>query len=152
MLSFPEDGKRSLAVRLASGRMPEFTRVFIFTGGSAMTPFLAAAAVYDREPCARSFEADLFLHLVHGVVVSTPDVFAMVRPVWSTWGIERLRTPSETAADGDCWWIWLAAGNVGSLFAWPLPVRVWVGFERENIPKLIRFRDVRRLFRTTKRN
>ena len=111
-----------------------------------MTPYFAAAAVYDREPCARTFEADFFLHLVHGVVVSTPEVFAMVRPVVSTWGIERLRTPSETAKDGDCWWIWLAAGNVGSLFAWPFPAKKWVAFERDNTPKFREYDRLRRLY------
>lgn len=112
-----------------------------------MIPYLAAAAVYDREPCARTFETDLFLHLLHGgVVVSTPEVFAMVRPVVSTWGIERLRIPSETAQDGDCWWIWLAAGDVGRLFDWPLPRKRWVAFERANTPKLWEYDRLRRLY------
>src|SRR5689334_6772592 len=56
-----------------------------------MTPFLQAAAVYEREPCARTFEEDLYLHLMHGTVISTPEVFAMVRPVFSRWPVESLK-------------------------------------------------------------
>ncbi len=116
-----------------------------------MTPYLAAAAVYDREPCARTFEADLFLHLLHGIVVSTPEVFAMVRPVCREWPLAWLRDPERIEPAGDCWWIWLAAGDVRRLFDWPVPAREWVGFERQNIPKLIQFRNARRLLRTPER-
>jgi hypothetical protein len=110
-----------------------------------MTPYLAAAAVYEREPCARSFEHDLFLHLMHGYVISTPEVFAMVRPVRSSWGLELLRTPSETDSAGDCWWVWLAAGDVRKLFDW-LPPKKWVAWECSNTPRFWEYDRLRRLF------
>lgn len=109
-------------------------------------PFLAAAAVYDREPCARTFEADLFLHLLHGIVVSTPEVFAMVRPVCREWPLAWLRDPERIDPDGDCWWIWLAAGDVRRLFQWPVPAKKWVAFERSNTPKFREYDRLRRLY------
>lgn len=111
-----------------------------------MNPYLAAAAVYEREPCARTFEHDLFLHLMHGVVISTPEVFAMVRPVWRIWWNEKNRDPSQVAPDGDTWWIWLAAGDVRRLFDWPLPPKKWVAFERGNSPRCWEYDRLRRLY------
>lgn len=101
-----------------------------------MSPFDQATKVYETEPCARSFEADLLLHFQHGYVVSTPEAFAMVRRVRHDWPIERLREPWETAADGDCWWIWLLAGRLTIAARW-LPFDLpWIGYERGNVPVL----------------
>lgn len=97
-----------------------------------MTPFEQAAAVYDREPCARNFEQDLLLHLQFGYVVSTPEAFAMVRRVRHDWPDERLREPCATAADGDCWFVWLLAGDLALTTRW-LPCELpWLGYERNN--------------------
>lgn len=90
-----------------------------------------ARAVYEREPCARSFEEDCTAHLESGYLLSTPDTFALWRPVWWHWPMERLLDPWESDPAGDCWHIWLLAGD-----AWP----VWeisepknlVAFERSN--------------------
>lgn len=111
-----------------------------------MSPFDAAVEVYRREPCARTFEHDLFLHLMHGTVIATPDVFAMVRPVRSDWGLDDLRDPSLVDPAGDCWWIWLAAGDVGRLFGWLEP-KLFVAFERKNTPKRVRYERIHRLWR-----
>ena len=97
-----------------------------------MTPFDQAAAVYDREPCARTFEADLLLHFQHGYVVSTPEAFAMVRRVNHDWPEDRLRQPWETHPQGDCWFVWLLAGDMALTTRW-LPCELaWLGYERQN--------------------
>ena len=96
-----------------------------------MTPFQQAAEVYKREPCAVPFEHDLFMHLVHGYVISTPQVFAMLREVSMDFRDDEMRDPGKTAPGGDCWHVWLAAGDVSALFGM-LPLKPWVSFERKN--------------------
>ena len=111
-----------------------------------LSPYLTAAAVYDREPCARTFEEDLFLHLTLGHVVSTPTLFAMFRPVHRDWPLHRLRNPMDSDPAGDCWWIWLAAGDLAQLFAFPASPKKWVAFERANSPRFWSYDRLRRLF------
>lgn len=112
-----------------------------------MNPYLAAAAVYDREPCARSFHLDHWLHLMHGYVVSTPSLFAMFRPVWRNWPAERLLDPSQSDPDGDTWWVWLVAGDPAMLFE-AVPAKKWVAFERFNSPRVWSYERIRRLWRS----
>ena len=47
----------------------------------ASNPYAEARAVYDREPCRRTFNEDLELHLMNGLVFSTPEFFLMGRAV-----------------------------------------------------------------------
>lgn len=100
-----------------------------------MTPYDQARAVYDSEPCARTFEEDLQLHFRHGYVVSTPECFAMARPVWRHWPYEHLANPALVAANGDCWWIWLLAGDLRTALSWLPDSREWIGYERVNVPR-----------------
>jgi hypothetical protein len=111
-----------------------------------MTPFERAQAVYLAEPCARPFYEDLFFHLQFGTVISTPDVFAMARPVWRDWPVENLRAPWRADAEGNCWWVWLVAGDMRAALAYMPAGREWIGFERENVP---RFRRLDRLMQLT---
>ena len=113
-----------------------------------MNPYLAAAAVYDREPCARTFEQDLFAHLTGGTVISTPEVFAMLRPVCRDWPLDWLRDPGRIEPEGDCWWIYCAAGDVRQLFGM-LPPKIWVAFERSNTPRVWEYARLRRLLNAT---
>ena len=99
-----------------------------------MSPFEQAAAVYEREACARSFESDLFSHFLHGYVVSIPEAFALARRVRHDWPEERLQNPDDTDPEGDCWWIWLLAGELSAVARW-LPFDLpWIGYERDNRP------------------
>lgn len=97
-----------------------------------MTPVESAAAVYDDGLSPRSFREDLEAHLLHGYVSSTPEGFAMARPVprmsdeadilnpWKNWPV----------AECDAWLIYLAAGDLRELWArLPFP-RAWIGLER----------------------
>jgi len=45
------------------------------------SPVERAAQVYQREECASSFQSDLEAHLLNGYVFSTPQAFAMGRPL-----------------------------------------------------------------------
>lgn len=99
-----------------------------------MTPVEQAKQVYQQEPCARTFEEDIHLHLMHGYVFSTPYYFVMGRAVL------RGGCPNEIVNSTflyapwrcDCWHVYLFAGDMNkalSMFPYPLP---WVSFERQN--------------------
>lgn len=104
-----------------------------------MTPAELAAQVYQREECASSFQGDLEAHLLNGYVFSTPQAFAMGRPVNSKADESLILDPwhSFPRESCDCWLIWLAAGDLASLlplFPFPLPL---IGYQMRNI---LRFR------------
>ncbi|SKA88865.1 hypothetical protein SAMN02745166_01498 [Prosthecobacter debontii] len=91
-----------------------------------MTPVELAAQLYDD---VADFRRHLEAHLLHGYVHSTPAGFVMARPVCSTAPAEIIDPwhvfPREEC---DAWWIWLAAGDLGSLmhlFPYELPLIGW---------------------------
>lgn len=98
-----------------------------------MTPFDASRAVYRREPCARTFESDLWHHFQNGYVLSGPEGFVMGRPVRRDAETSQILNPAVTFEDPDCWHIWLAAGDWRAMLAgwlpYPLP---WFSWERRN--------------------
>jgi len=119
-----------------------------------MTAFEMAREVYRWEECARSFGEDLNLHLAHGFVFVTPDVFLMGRPVIKNAPKDQILSPWIQFQNPDCWHVWLAAGR-GSLQAltklepYPLP---WFSWERDNHLHFYR-RDslLRRIWHSTNR-
>lgn len=99
-----------------------------------MTPVERAAAVYDSEPCARSFREDLEAHLHNGYVFNTPDIFVMGRPVVSSENASDIIDPWIVfpVEQCDAWLVYLAAGRMDvllSMFPYSLPK---IGFERKN--------------------
>ena len=114
-----------------------------------MTPFEKAREVYRLEPCARTFEEDLILHLRKGYMISTEEVFLMFREVHIQWMsgediVDPSKHPRESWKDGypegRCWHVYLAAGNPALFerhFPYPLP---WVSGERNNRLRFYRYR------------
>lgn len=110
-----------------------------------MTPVEQAAAVYQREACARSFDDDLAAHLKGGYVFSTPDAFVMIRPVRSFADERLIVDPWVKFEREDCnaWLVYLAAGDLASLLPllpYPLPL---IGWERKN---RLRWRSLEKTF------
>lgn len=60
------------------------------------------------------FTDDLELYLTHGYVVSTPEFFALLRPVCSWWTREQLADQTLVASreEADSWYIWQLTGNL----------------------------------------
>jgi len=82
-----------------------------------MRPVQEAAAVYEREACARSFKEDLEAHLLNGIVVSTPDLFLMARPVCHAATREEIVNPwCNSFRHLDMWHLYLYAGDMMSAF------------------------------------
>lgn len=99
-----------------------------------INPIFDAMQVYKTEPCARTFQEDMELHLISGYVVSTPDYFVMARPVNKDADPARIVDPNVmfNKEEWDCWHIYLYAGDI--VKAWDkdtlhLP---FVSFERKN--------------------
>ena len=106
-----------------------------------MTPYLLARSVYESEPCARTFEEDLLAHLYTGYVVSTPEVFLMFRLVHSAAHPEQILDPWTIFEGGDCWHVYLAAGDASQFHAHFPQSLQWVSFERKNRLRIRRYRS-----------
>ena len=95
---------------------------------------IAAMVAHDRDRSPRSFGEDLFLHLEHGYVISGPEFFVMGRAVRRDATYGAITSPWIDHKDPDCWWVYLASGDVRKFsraMPYPLP---WIGFERDNVP------------------
>jgi hypothetical protein len=112
-----------------------------------MTPVELAAAVYEREECARTFREDLEAHLFNGYVYSTPTMFIMGRPVRHDAPREELVNPWFVfpRAEWDAWMVYLAAGNLAEFWrVEPFPLE-FVIFERQNVIRCFYAKHVKRL-------
>lgn len=109
-----------------------------------MTPYAKAVAVYRRELCARSFAEDLQSHLANGYVFSTPELFAMGRPVCKDAPKSLILDPTVRFDNPDCWLCWLFSGNLLALtlnMPYWLP---WIAFERRNVLRFYKTEDFKR--------
>lgn len=102
-----------------------------------MGPLDELRAVYQEGESARTLEVDLGLHLANptAYVHSTPDLFAMGRPVRMSADLDLILDPSLSFENPDCWWVWAAAGDLGAiakLVPYWLPV---IGFERGDVAR-----------------
>lgn len=97
----------------------------------------APAAVCLRELYGgdkTAFTDDLEAYLLRGYVVSTPDVFAMARPVCRGWPLEWIADVTREPENPDTWFIWQATGNLQlaiKLFPFPL---TFIGAGRRGRP------------------
>ena len=112
-----------------------------------MTPYEQARAVYLKEPCTRTFDEDLSLHLEFGFVFNTPEFFIMGRPICRSAMCGLILDPSYQFKREECdaWHIYLAAGNLSKawdILPWPLG---WLSFERKNVLRFHPTERIRRL-------
>lgn len=112
-----------------------------------MSPYEQARAVYDSEPCKRTFAEDFAAHLRSGFVFSTPTYFIMGRHVDSKASHDLILDPRVTFARDtcDCWHIWLMAGDCAEAWAimpWAMPL---FSFERKNELRFYKVSDMKRL-------
>ena len=116
-----------------------------------------AAAVYQQEPCARTFREDLEAHLLHGMVWSTPTAFIMARRVCRDWPPEVIVNPWLPDGETELKWnpelcncahIYLAAGDIAQFFNLPHQGIEWVSFERQNRLRFHKLSRIKRLCST----
>ncbi len=111
------------------------------------SPYEQAREVYGKEPCVRTFGADLALHMEFGFVFSTPAFFIMGRPVKKDAPHGLILDPSFAFVrrECDCWHVHLAAGDLAQawdILPWPLP---WLAIERKNSLRCQPAHRIRRL-------
>ena len=92
-------------------------------------PAIRARALYGEDD-PTGFRNDLEAHLLGGVVISTPEVFLMGRPVCSTAPIPEISDPWQAFPGPHCdaWFVWCGAGTVGAMLEampYPLPRIGW---------------------------
>lgn len=100
-----------------------------------MTPIDHIAALYRGRP-DMSFDDDLAAHFLRGYVISTPEAFAMGRPVRREWTTEKLADPFhvEPLESADCWFIWALAGDLRIAVRWLPRELPWFGFAQRGSP------------------
>ena len=86
---------------------------------TGVTPFARAYLAFGACPGDMTFDEVLAQHLHHGVVISTPRMFAMMRPV--PWPVPEVawRHPQIEWKEKDwgCWYVHLFAGDLRLLLA-----------------------------------
>ncbi|MEI7910780.1 MAG: hypothetical protein WCK77_14175 [Verrucomicrobiota bacterium] len=97
-----------------------------------MKPYLRAFAEYGKAERGMSWTEALDWHFQVGAVVSTPEFFAMLRPVelrWSDEAHHSVLLPAE--AGSSTWHVWALAGDLGAALAMAAGYGVeWVTFQR----------------------
>lgn len=115
---------------------------------STVDPILRAREVYANEPCARSFDQDLYLHLntPQCIVFKDATTLALVRPVNSRDPQAAITNPAFISSTPDAWWLYLLVGDIATLhtmFCDHLHNRFkLIGWERNNVP---RFYDIQKV-------
>jgi len=73
-------------------------------------------AYVDQAPHEYSFEGVERAHLAQGYCISTPDYYICARPVIS--GHSKMDNPQHgfKLADCDCWFVWMAGGDLRLLW------------------------------------
>lgn len=106
-----------------------------------MTARESAAAVsralYEDGGAGFLHDEMAYATLRDGIRYCTPTAFVLAHLVSAGWPMERMR--AETDPDGDCWFLWLAAGSVPEITAALAARRLtkWVAFERDHHPHLL---------------
>ena len=111
-----------------------------------MSPVQRAKNVYFWEPCVRTFQEDLELHLINGYVFSTPEFFIMGRGVKRDAPQDQIVDPSYCfpREEQDCWHVYLMSGDVRKVWdilPYSLP---FISFERKNELRFYKSEDINR--------
>lgn len=83
-----------------------------------MSPFEQAALWHNSHSDASEFPKLIEAHARHGIVICSPEVFLLARPVLSSWPPDHFDDYYLTSLDPDCLHIWLLVGKVKSALEW----------------------------------
>ena len=104
-----------------------------------MTPYETAARWHQAHDLETPFREILEAHLFYGHVISGPRAFVLGRQVRHDWPPALMLDPRCVAPSGNCWHVWLWAGEVKDwkkVVPWPLP---WIAFHRGERLRIHRF-------------
>lgn len=96
------------------------------------TPSLVTAfKAYHDQPPGVPWQTAVQAHWERGVVINSPQLFALARLVRHDWPASRLLDVNSVALhnDADSWMIWIAAGDLRLLIPWtrlqPMDYVIW---------------------------
>lgn len=109
------------------------------------TPYELARQVYANEPSARTGDEEVRLALLNplAIVIKTPGLFMVTRPVNTAMGYKEMTDPSVQAEECNAWWIHVLATKrdykslhflASLLISLPWEFQ-WIGWERKNVPR-----------------
>jgi hypothetical protein len=112
-----------------------------------MTPAEAAAQWCQAHPEHGTFAEVLGAYLSFGYVWSSPRSFILARPIRREWWNDGDKLADHSLVDpgGDCWFIWLAAGDMAEFFKICPEPKTFVCFSRGDVARLWEFERLRRL-------
>jgi len=99
-----------------------------------MTPYDQAAQLYREQPQPRTFGEDLVAHMKTGWVISTPTSFVMGREIMLQGNRDLIADPWYQFQHGDCWLIYLFAGELPNILDFIPHKRDWIAFQRYGRP------------------
>lgn len=88
-------------------------------GALGMTPYQQAQALYMRFPelvAGRTLQDDIALHVTHGFVWSSPTAIILAKLTHSSYNPEQVARYWLKPAQADCWFVYLAAGDLREFF------------------------------------
>lgn len=96
-----------------------------------MNSYLTAFHEYEKHDRGVSWTDALDFHLQRGAVISMPEAFVMARRVRMEWEEDLHTMLGPVAEDGDCWHVWVVAGNLESLLKLASRHKVkWLTYQR----------------------
>jgi hypothetical protein len=110
-----------------------------------MTPYDRADIRHLEFGSEWTFAEVIEAHAVSGHVHITPDVFVMARQVHSEWDPDSFSDPYATFSNGNCWHVWLLAGDFRAAMAfmpYPLP---FISYHRRGRLRILTLDDALRM-------
>ncbi|MDZ4287835.1 MAG: hypothetical protein U0984_07745 [Prosthecobacter sp.] len=97
-----------------------------------------------------AFEDTVATYLRHGFVWSSPRSFVLARAIAADWWQDHDRLTDHTLShpQGDCWFLWLAAGDMREFFEVCPQPKPFVCFCRRGLPRLWRYDRINQGCRT----
>ncbi len=114
-----------------------------------MTPYLRALRWHDALRSDWSFDQVIYAHgyVPTGHVIVTPEVFVMARRVSSGWPAGAFDELSSWDPAGDCWHVWLLAGDPRAALKF-LPYELpWISYHRRGKLRVLSLEAARRMLR-----
>lgn len=103
-----------------------------------MSPYEQAATLHIASGHPVPFAEAVEAHAVCGHVFASPHLFLLGRRVGSKWSDDELSDPWLVAPDGQCWHVFLAAGDLSEAVRL-LPYRLpWLSYYHEGKRRLMR--------------
>lgn len=110
-----------------------------------MSAYLSAHALYTDGDREVTWTEALDFHHQCGVVLSTPTVFVMARPVMMTWPDELHHTLTIAPSSADGWHVWAAAGDLPKMFEFAKEIGArQISFQRRDDARVRKYKMTHR--------